>query len=147
MTAKSDFTTDEWDLITEAPVTAGMIVLTAASGGTFRETFAIAREYADARGQHGASELLDQIASTRPQFDRHRYGSTEELHANGLQRVADAAALLREKGSPDEQAAYREFVLAVASRVAAAHKEQGQDVSPSEQAALEAVRARLEGGI
>ena len=68
MTTKSDFQPEEWDLILEAPMTAGMIVITAAGGGTFRETFALARAYTDARKEHGASELLDEIVSTRPEF-------------------------------------------------------------------------------
>jgi hypothetical protein len=143
MTTKTDFTDEEWQQIVEAPMTAGLIVLTAASGGTFRETFALARAYGDAREKHGQSELLDEIVSTRPEFDRHRLGSSEELRDNGLQQLSSAAELLRAKATPEELAAYREFVLTVASHVAEAHKEEGQAVSPPEQAALDEVRARL----
>lgn len=39
-----------------------MIVLTAAHGGTFRETIAMSEAYAEARAEHGESELLDEIA-------------------------------------------------------------------------------------
>ncbi len=145
MTAKSDFAPEEWDLILEAPMTAGMIVLTSAGGGTFRETFALARAYTDARKEHGASELLDEIVSSKPEFDRHRFGSTEELHDKGLEQVGEAAALLRAKATPDELSAYRDFVLTAASKVAAAHKEGGVEVSPAEQTALDEVRTRLEG--
>ena len=35
MTTKSDFTPEEWKLIQEGPVTAGMILLASESGGTF----------------------------------------------------------------------------------------------------------------
>lgn len=144
MTARSDFNDDEWKLIREGPVTAGMIVIAAASGGTIRETFALARAYSDARRQHGESELLDEIASAKPEFDRHQYGSNEELHERGLQRVGEAVALVRSKATPEELRDYRAFVLSVASEVAAAHKEEGQKVSPSEEAALAEVRARVE---
>ena len=143
MTTKSDFQPEEWDLILEAPMTAGMIVITAAGGGTFRETFALARAYTDARKEHGASELLDEIVSTKPEFDRHKFGSSAELHDKGLQQVSDAAAALRAKATPEEAAAYRDFVLTAASKVAAAHKEDGVEVSPQEQAALDEVRTRL----
>jgi hypothetical protein len=143
MTTKSDFQPDEWQLILEAPMTAGMIVLTAAGGGTFRETFALAGAYADARKEHGASELLDEIVSTKPKFDRHEFGSSEELHEKGLQQMSEAAAALRAKATPEEAAAYRDFVLTAASKVAAAHKEDGVEVSPQEQAALDEVRTRL----
>ena len=144
MTAQSEYTPDEWHLLLEAPVTAGLLVVTAASGGTFRETFAIARAYAEAHEEHDEGELLGEILREKPKFDRHRFASTEELQEKGLQEVADTAALLRAKATSDELAAYQAFVLAVASRVAAAHKEQGEEVSPAEQAALDEVRARLE---
>jgi hypothetical protein len=123
-----------------------MILITAESGGTFRETFALARAYADARKQHGESQLLDEIVSERPEFDRHRYGSDEELRSEGLQRLGEAVALLRAKATPEELEDYREFVIAVATKVASAHKEDGQEMSPSEQAALNEIRVRLEAG-
>ena len=69
---------------------------------------------------------------------------TRELHDKGLQQLGDVAALLRAKATPDEQEAYRAFVLQVAAKVAGAHKEEGQAVSGPEQAALDEVRARLQ---
>jgi hypothetical protein len=145
MTTKSDFDADQWKLVAEGPVTAGMIVLGSEGGGTFRETFALARAYADARKQHGESELLDEIVSAKPEFDRHRYSSYQELREQGSQRLADAVALLGEKATPAELGDYREFVLTLASTVASAHKEHGQEISPAEQAALDEIRARLGG--
>jgi hypothetical protein len=144
MTGKSDFSPDEWDQILEAPMTAGMIVLTSAGGGTFRETFALAGAYNDARKEQGASELLDEIVSTKPEFDRHKFGSSQELHDKGLQEIGDAAAVLRAKATPEEVEAYRGFVLTAASKVAAAHKEDGVEVSPTEQASLDEIRRQLE---
>jgi hypothetical protein len=144
MSVKSNFDEAEWDLVAEAPVTAGMIVLTADSGGTFRETLALARSYTDARNQHGQSELLDEIVSAKPEFDRHRYHSTRELHDAGLDRIAKAVAVVGRKGTPQELSDYREFVVALASKVATAHKEEGEEVSPAEQAALNEIRDRLE---
>ena len=75
MTGKTDFTTEEWELVREGPPTAGMMALTAEHGGTFRETFALAKGYVEAREQQGTSEVLDAIVSEHPQFDRHRFGS------------------------------------------------------------------------
>jgi hypothetical protein len=43
MTGKSAFTDEEWEALLEAPPLAGMLVLTAEHGGSFRETFALAR--------------------------------------------------------------------------------------------------------
>jgi hypothetical protein len=144
MAAKTDFSPEEWKQIVEGPTLAGFIVLTAAGGGTFKETFALARAWTDARKEHGESGLLDDLAAEKPAFDRHRYRRPQELHDGGLQQLGDTGQLLRAK-SPEDLAAYREFVLGVASKVAAAHKEAGQEVSPPEQAAIDEIRARLEG--
>jgi len=144
MTTKSAFTDDEWKTIAEGPVTAGMTVLTAEGGGTFRETFALARAYTDARKQHGESELLDEIVSAKPEFDRHRYGSPDQLRTAGMQRLDEAVALLQAKATPEELAGYREFVVGLAQHVAEAHKEHGQQISPAEQAALDEIRSHLQ---
>jgi hypothetical protein len=143
MTTKSDFTPEEWKLIQEGPVTAGMMLLSAESGGTFRETFALAGAFNDARKKHGESELLDELVAEKPQFDRHRYKTTEELHDEGLKLIGEAAALVRAKATPEESAAYNEFVVTAASKVAEAHKEHGERVSDKEQSALGEIRAQL----
>jgi len=143
MTGKSDFIEEEWQLVLEGPPIAGMLVLTAAGGGSFRESFALAKAYSEARQQHGESELLDEIVSTKPVFDRKRYGSAEELRGPGLQALRDAAAVLEAKATPAELDAYRNFVLGLAKRVAEAHKEGGQQVSPAEQEAIDTVAASL----
>jgi hypothetical protein len=143
MTAKSEFTEEEWQLVSEGPVTAGMIVSTAQSGGTFRETFALSKAYAEARSEHGKSELLDEIVSAKPAFDRHRYHSPQDLHDVGLGRLHDAAALLGQKATPEELESYRGFVVTVAEKVAAAHEEEGQKVGAAESQALDEIRSSL----
>jgi len=79
MTGKADFTQEEWELLREGPSSAGLIVVTAQRGGTFRESFALAKAYAEARQQHGESELLDEIVAEKPERDHTRYHSAEEL--------------------------------------------------------------------
>jgi len=54
----------------------------------------MAKAYSEARRQHGDSELLDTIASTKPEVDHTRYHSPEELKEHGLQHLRDAVALL-----------------------------------------------------
>src|ERR1700746_3035970 len=111
MTAKSDFSAEEWQLILEAPPSAGMIVVTAQRGGTFRETIAMAKDYAEARQQHGESELLDELVSAKPQVDHTRYHSAGELSEHGLQHLRDAVELLERKATPEEVSDYRRFVV------------------------------------
>src|SRR6266852_922724 len=106
MTGKTDFTPDEWKAILEGPPSAGMIVLTAQRGGTFRETMAIAKAYVEARKQHGESELLDAIVSAKPEMDHTRYHSAEELKDSGLQHLRAAVELLERKATPEELAEY-----------------------------------------
>ena len=142
MTTKADFTPEEWDLVREGPPTAGMVALMADKGGSFRETWALAKSYAEARKEHGESELLDALVAEKP--DMKRYGSAEELDEVGLERLHEAVALLEEKATPDEVAGYKRFVLDVASRVAEAHKEEGSQVSEAERAAIEKVSATLD---
>lgn len=141
MTSKADFTSEEWDLVREGPPAAGMIALTAEKGGTFRESWAMAKEYADARKEHGESELLDALVAEKP--DTKRYHSAEELENVGLQRIGEAVALLEQKATPGEIAGYKKFVMDVAERVAEAHKEHGAEVSDAERAAIEKISGAL----
>ena len=143
MTGKADFAESDWEIVLEGPPTAGMIVVTAQRGGIFRETLAIAKAYAEARKQHGESELLDAIVSAKPEIDRTRYHSAEELKEHGLQHLRDAVALLERTATPEEVDDYKRFVLNVADKVANAHREGGEKVSPDERAAIEAIAATI----
>ncbi len=143
MTTKAAFAPGEWTVVLEGPPTAGMIVITAARGGTFRETYAMSKAYAEARAEHGESELLDEIVSAKPATDKTRYHSAEELRRNGLGHLRDAMALLEGKATAEECEDYRHFVLTLANKVAAAHREHGQRVSPAEAEAIEQITAAL----
>jgi hypothetical protein len=136
MTTKAAFSPEEWKVVLEGPPTAGMIVITAARGGMFRETVAMSKAYAEARAEHGDSELLDEIVTARPQMDHTRYRSAEELRDDGLRHLRDAVALVDSKAASQERDDYRRFVLTLANKVAAAHREGGQSVSPAEAEAL-----------
>jgi hypothetical protein len=143
MTGKADFTDPEWKTVLEGPPTAGMIVVFAQRGGTFRETIAMGKAYAGARQKHGASELLDAIVSAKPEADHSRFKSLEEFRAHGLDRLREAISVLQQKATPQEVDDYRRFVVGLADRVASAHREGGVDVSPAEQAAIDEIEAAL----
>jgi hypothetical protein len=145
MTGRSDFTETEWKQVLQAPSSAGMIIVTAAKGGTFRETFAIGKAYTEARKQHGASQLLDEIVAAKPETDHTHYKSYEELREAGLGHLRDAIALLEQKATPEEVDDYRGFVMALSERVAAAHREDGVEISPDEQRALGEIQASMAG--
>ena len=143
MTGKSDFTEEEWKTVLEGPPSAGLIVAAASRGGTFKESFAIAKAYVEARNEHGQSELLDEIEAAKPQVDHERFHSFEELKSAGLQQLRDAIAVLEGKATAEDIDAYRRFVLSVADRVAKAHREDGTDVSGPEHAAIGEITAAL----
>jgi hypothetical protein len=143
MTTKAAFSAEEWTVVLEGPPTAGMIVVTAARGGMFRETLAMSKAYLEARQVHGQSELLDEIVAAKPKADHTRYRSFDELRDNGLQQLREAVALLQGKATAEEVDGYRRFVLAVATKAAAAHREDGQDVSPPEADAIEQIATAL----
>jgi hypothetical protein len=146
MTGKTDFTPEEWELVLEAPTTAGTIVVLSERGGSIRESFSMAKAYAEARQQHGESELLDEVVSTKPKVDRTRHSSLEELREHGLGELRDAVQLLEAKATPEEVDDYRRFVLGLTERVAAAHKEGGQPVSEAERAAIDQIEAAMQTG-
>src|SRR5829696_8609138 len=109
----------------KAPPTAGAIVVR----GTFRESFSMAKAYADAPKRHGESELLDEVVSTKPRVDRTRQGSFQELKEHGLHQLREVPGLLERRATPQEVADYTGFVLELVERVAAAHREDGEQVS------------------
>jgi hypothetical protein len=146
MTGKADFTEEEWELVREGPPTAGIVAASASRGGSFRESWAIAKAYTEARKARGASELLDDLVADKPKTKR--YASPEEAESEGLQRLREAVVLLEQKASPGEVAGYRDFTLDVAERAAEAHKEKGEmaSVSVAEREAIEKIAASLNPG-
>ena len=144
MTGSADFTAEEWDVVREGPTSAGMIVSTAERGGSFREAFAMAKAFTEARKEHGDSALLDEIVSRKPEMDHTRSHSAEELKEHGLQRIRDAIALLEQKATPEEVGDYRRFVTSLAQRVAGAKSEGGdKPVSDAESAAIAEIAQAL----
>jgi hypothetical protein len=92
---------------------------------------------------HGQSELLDEIVAAKPKADHTRYRSFDEVRDNGLQQLREAVGLLASKATAEEVDGYRRFVLAVATKAAAAHREDGQDVSPPEADAIDQIATAL----
>jgi hypothetical protein len=143
MTTKAAFSPDQWETVLEGPPSAGMIVATAARGGMIRESIALSKAYVDARAQHGESELLDEIVASKPEIDHTRYHSATELRDNGLDHIRGAVTVLDSKATAEEVDGYRHFVLDLADKVAAAHREEGRGVSPGEAEAIEQIASAL----
>ncbi|MGA8219558.1 MAG: hypothetical protein WB771_13430 [Solirubrobacterales bacterium] len=148
MTAKADFTEDEWKLVLEGPPSAGLIVIASDRGGSIRESFSMAKAYTEARKQHGESELLDEIVSAKPEMDHTRYKTPEELKDASLKHISDAVAVLKSKATSEELDEYKQFILGLAQRVAEARKEgfmglSGDRVSDDEKTAIGEISGAL----
>ena len=144
MTTKAAFSPSEWKLVLEGPPSAGLLVITASHGGTFRETFAMSKAYAEARAEHGESELLDEIVAEKPRIERGGHvHNPEELRDQELDCLSEATTLVEDKATAEECDEYRRFVLTVANKVAVAHREGGKQVSPAEAQAIQDITTAL----
>ena len=147
MTTKATFNAQDWAVITTAPALAGLFVAAAEPGGQLRESVALSRGYAEARGQ-SPGPLLHEILATAPTLDpATRPKTPEDIRAVALDQIRRAVRTLDRHATDEELVAYKRFVYALAQGVAAAHKEGGflgiggQAVSPNEQTALDAIAA------
>lgn len=148
MTAKSDFTPEEWETVLKGPPAAGLMIAAAQRGGSFRESYSIAKAYTDARKEHGASQLLDDIVGEKPKLDRPHVHSVDELKQHSLDELKQSVTLLEQKATSDEVDQYKRFVVDLAARVAEAHREgflgfSGDRVSDAERQAVSEVAGAL----
>jgi hypothetical protein len=149
MTRKADFNAEEWSLVLEGPPVAGMVVMAAHRGGSIREAISMGRAYQAAQKEQ-AAELVQEIVSAQPEFDRNRYKTPEELRERGLTRIREAVNLLESKATRDEVSEYKQFILDVANTVANAKKEGGvlgiggKPVSEEEQRAIDEIAQTLD---
>jgi hypothetical protein len=159
MTRKAEFNAEEWATVVNAPLYAGMRVISAERGGTLRETAAIGRVYQEARARQGESELLDELVKSPPSIDPERMRAAGgDVAVVTTQQLRDAMAILETKATPAEIDDYKRFVMTVAQEAAAAHKEGGflgiggKPVSDAENRALDEISSSLgappaEGGV
>jgi hypothetical protein len=136
MTSKADFTEDEWTRIKRAPFVAGMAISLADPGGPIeavKETAATLKTVLHAADQGGRGDFVDGIAREVADEARERKnplaGFKPSKGANaGADIVDELGAVNRvvsEKATPEEAAAFREWLLAAAQEAANAAKEGG----------------------
>jgi hypothetical protein len=136
MTSKTDFTDEEWTRLKRAPFLAGMAISLADPGGPIeavKETGATLRTVLRAAEEGGHGELVDTIARDVADDARQRKspmaGFKPSKGANAgveiLDELGELNRLLSQKGTPEDAAALREWVLAAAQEAANAAKEGG----------------------
>jgi hypothetical protein len=139
MAGKADFTEQEWETL-QRGVTGGALLVAVADRGfldTFKEMGALAEHLSEARKEN-ASPLVRELAEVRG-TGFGLTASPAEVEREASEALRSAVGTLRTK-APEEQQAYRDFVLGVAQSVAAAAK----DVGAEETGAIEKIRAALQ---
>ena len=133
MSSKADFTDSEWETLRRAPMVAGMGITFADPGGpieVLKETSAILKfvtaESAD------REDLVGEIARDVRALAQQRKNPIGDFRPRGsmagkeiLDELARAAAIVSEKGTPEEAEAFRAWLLECAQRAAEAAKEGG----------------------
>jgi len=159
MATKTDFTADEWTQLLRAPGWASIAVAAASPSGPLglvKEMFAAGKVIADAKvhgGQNGLVEAV--VAELTSSEGRHAAQPTEvsgkspdEVRAKAVAALAEAAALLDRKAGADALP-FKQWLAAIATKVAEAAKEGGflgiggVRVSEAEARTLTAIRSAL----
>jgi hypothetical protein len=153
MTSKAQFSEEEWARLKRAPFVAGMAISLADPGGPIelvKETAATLKTVTGAAQSGGRGELVDAIAKEVVAEASQRKSPMGDFKAQGTmatQQIVDeltaANRLVSEKATPEEAAAYRDWLRSAAHEAANAAKEGGflgfhaQRVSEGEQRMLD----------
>jgi hypothetical protein len=159
MTTKADFNEEEWTRLERAPIVAGMAISLADPGGPIeavKESMAVVKTILEAAQSGGGAELVDAVAESVQEKTKKRQSPLGDFKPKGalageeiLQEMRAVNELLGRKATPEEAAAFREWLLAAAQRAADAAKEGGflgfkaERVSEGEQRMLDKLREAL----
>ena len=135
MTSRADFTDDEWTRLKRAPFVAGLAVSIADPGGPIeavKETAATLRTVVDAAQGEGRGDLVAAIARDVGEDTKHHHNPLSGFRPKGalaaeqvLDELREVNAIVAAKADPDDAAAFRAWLLAVAQAAADAAKEGG----------------------
>jgi hypothetical protein len=136
MTTKADFGEEEWTRLKRGPFVAGMAISLADPGGPIelvKETAATLKTVRSAAGAEGRGELVDALAQEVVAETAQRKNPLHDFKpAKGalagqeiLEELAGVNRLVSDTATPEEAAAYREWLLTAAQEAANAAKEGG----------------------
>lgn len=159
MTSRDDFTEEEWARLKRAPFVAGMAISLADPGGPIelaKETAASLRIVREAADSGGRGELVDALAQDAVADARQRRNPLHDFKPRGalagqeiLEELGEVNRLVSQKATPDDAAAYRDWLNAAAQEAANAAKEGGflgfhaERVSEGEQRMLDKLQGVL----
>jgi hypothetical protein len=162
MANKASFTPEEWTLLLEAPMLAGMAVSAAEPSGLFgmlKESFATGKLLVQAKSDVAANELVKAVAADYETAEGRKAaseglraklggGQPADLKAKALDGLRQVAALLAAK-APADAAAFKAWLSHVSQSVAEAASEGGflgfggVKVSEAEKATLAEIATAL----
>ena len=135
MTTKADFTDEEWTRLERAPIVAGMAISIADPGGPIeavKESMAAIKTVTEAAQADGRGELVEALAKSVVEKARHRQNPLGDFKPKGrgageeiLEELRGVNALVTQKATPEDAAAFREWLQTAAKRAAEAAKEGG----------------------
>lgn len=136
MTAKVDFSTAEWEVLRDAPHLVVLAVAVAGASGIFGS---IAEGLAPSgtlnEALKGSNQLLREVCEKkevmasieaikgRIKVSGDFAGVQTALRREAIDKSRSAIALLRQKGTPEDIAAYQDFLISLGDKVANAAKE------------------------
>jgi hypothetical protein len=153
MTARDEFTEEEWERLGRAPLVAGMAISIADPGGpieALKETGAALKTVLETAERGGHGEFVQAVARDVAEKARRRESPLAGFRPSGAQareqilsELRDVNALLVAKTTPEETDQFRDWLRAAAQGTALAAKEGGflgfnaQRLSENEQQMLE----------
>ena len=158
MTAKSDFTEEEWATLVRAPTLAGMAITIADPGGPIevvKETSAVLK-FAAGSASEQRDDLVGELARDLRRLAEERKNPVGDFKPRGslaakeiLDELSRANEIVAAKATPEEAEAFRAWIMECAQRAADAAKEGGfmgfraERVSQGEKDMLDQLRTAL----
>jgi len=159
MATKANFTPEEWNLLRQAPMMAGLIVVAASPSGpigVLQETFAIGKVMADAKSHTGNDLIGSLIADMSTEEGRREARpkdlmgkSPEQIKSLALDSLRKVGALVDQKAKPEESQTFKRWLYGTGQKVAEAAKEGGflgiggTQISEQEKTALDEIGKSL----
>jgi hypothetical protein len=158
VTAKPDFTEDEWATLLRAPLVAGMAITLADPGGPIevvKETSAVVK-FAIGTSSEQRDDLVGEVSREIRELAGQRKNPAAGFKPRGamagkeiLDELSRANEIVSAKATPEETEAFRKWIMESAQRAAEAAKEGGfmgfraEQVSQGEKDMLAQLRSTL----
>ena len=135
MTSQGAFTEEEWARLERSPIVAAMAISLADPGGPIeavKESMAAIKSVSEATQSDKQPELVREVATSFTEKTRARQSPLKDFRPKGamagqmiLDELRGANEIVTRKGTPEEAAAFREWLLGVAKAASEAAKEGG----------------------